>query len=102
MEAVPPMKAAERAYMERCGAAMDECYAQENPTPCLKTKNCRRAAGCYECLVMRPGCGETDRAMNIECWKRGIFGPARTSEERTRRAEAKRSPDSLQQLLNCF
>ena len=54
LEEVPPMTAAERAYMERCVAAMDECYAQENPTPCRKDKNCIRAGGCYYCLVIRP------------------------------------------------
>jgi hypothetical protein len=83
IEAVPPMTAAERAYMERCVAAMDACYAQENPTPCLKTKNCIRAGGC---LVIRPSDRESDRRMNIEAWERGIFGPARTAKERARRA----------------
>jgi hypothetical protein len=91
VEAVPPMTAAERAYMERCLAAIDADYAQENPTPCRKDKNCVRAGGCYYCLVIRPGCRETDRLMNIECWERGIFGPPRTERERARRAEAKRT-----------
>jgi hypothetical protein len=40
-----PMTAAERAYMERCLAAIDADHAQEHPTPCNKTLNCRRAGG---------------------------------------------------------
>jgi hypothetical protein len=83
-----PMTAAEREYMERCLAAMDECYAQENPTPCRRDKNCIRVGGCYHCLVIRPGCRETDRRMNREAWERGIFGPARTAKGRARRSEA--------------
>jgi hypothetical protein len=100
LEEVPPMTAAERAYMERCAAAMDECYAQENPTPCRRDKNCVCAGGCYHCLVIRPGCRETDRLMNRAAWEKGIFGPARTAKERARHAEAKRAPDDLQQLIN--
>jgi len=91
MEDVPPMTAAERAYMERCLAAMDECYAQENPMPCRRDKNCVRAGGCYYCLVVRPSDRESDRVMNRAAWEKGIFGPARTEAERARRAEEKRA-----------
>ncbi len=94
MRAVPPMMAAEWGYMERCLAAMDACYAQENPTPCRKDKNCIRAGGCYYCLVIRPSDRESDRRMNIEAWERGIFGPARTAKERVRRAEANRTAEN--------
>jgi hypothetical protein len=102
MEAVPPMTAAERANMERWFAYLDAFYEQEHPTPCRKDKNCVRAGGCYYCLVIRPMERATDRAEDIKGWERGIMGPPRTEAERARRAEAKRSPDSLQQLLNCF
>src|SRR5437016_4866711 len=100
IQAVPPMMAAEWGYMERCLAAMDAWYEKEHPTPCRKDKNCIRAGGCYYCLVIRPSCRETDRRMNREAWKKGIFGPPRTAKERARRADAKRAPDELQQLLN--
>jgi hypothetical protein len=94
MEAVPPMTAAERAHMERWFAYLDAWHAQEHPTPCNKTKNCRRAGGCYSCLVLEPRCWETDRRMNRECWEKGIFGPPRTEAERARRAEAKRTAEN--------
>ena len=79
---------------------MDAWYEKEHPTPCRKDKNCIWAGGCYYCLVIRPSDRESDRAMNIEAWERGILGPARTAKERARRAEAKRAPDALQQLIN--
>src|ERR1700736_645007 len=94
MEAVPPMTESERANMERWLAHMDAWHAKEHPTPCNKTLNCRRAGGCYDCLVMQPRCWETDRRMNRECWERGIFGPPRTEAERARRAEAKRTREN--------
>jgi len=100
LEVMPPMTAAERAHMERWFAYLDALYEQEHPTPCRKDKNCIRAGGCYYCLVIRPSDRESDRRMNRECWERGIFGPARTAKERARRAEAKRAPDELQQLIN--
>jgi hypothetical protein len=100
LEDVPPMTAAERAYMEKCLTAMDAFYAEEHPTPCRRDKNCVRAGGCHYCLVIRPSDRETDRLMNRQAWEKGIFGPARTAKERARRAEAKRAPDELQQLIN--
>jgi hypothetical protein len=89
MEAVPPMTAAERANMERWFAYLDAFYARENPTPCRRDKNCIRAGGCYSCLVIRPMERATDRAEDIKCWERGIFGAPRTEAERARRARAK-------------
>jgi hypothetical protein len=91
MEAVPPMTGAERAYMERCLAAIDAWHVKEHPTPCRRDKNCIRAGGCYSCLVIRPMERATDRAEDIKCWEREIFGPPRTEAERARRAKAKRA-----------
>jgi hypothetical protein len=66
-------------------ALIRECIAEMDaplPEPCLETKECRMAGGCYYCQVIRPFEQRRDREMDAEMRKRQKNDPAFAEEQR--------------------